>query len=159
MSGNPPALAPPLGEGGRQALQIGHGRRVREGGFVERRVERLFERHHHLDALERTEPELFERGRGIDGAPAGKPAMTDSTLVPAISPRRAPRLSAATREFRDVSVSSSLRSRQLVSRPHARGSNALMIGQLRVGESHHVVWIDTWFDDERDMDALFTVLA
>ena len=46
---------------------------VRERRFVDRRVQRLFERHHHLDALERAETQLFERRPGLELAAAGVP--------------------------------------------------------------------------------------
>ena len=49
---------------------------ARERPFVHRDLERFFERHHQLDALERAQPQLVDRGRRLD-RPAGREARED----------------------------------------------------------------------------------
>ena len=46
--------------------------RAGELRFVDARLKLILERHHQLDALERAQPEPFDRGAAIERAPAGK---------------------------------------------------------------------------------------
>ena len=123
----------------RSCLEVGDGRRRANAPSSMRRLERVLERHHQLDALERAQPELVERRRRRRSSRPGAKRARSAAHVASLRAARRRRAAALpprshARSSRALQLPRALGARQLGSRARpARGADLLMIAELRVG--------------------------
>ena len=105
-----------------------------ESAFVDRRLKGVLECHHQLDAIERTQAQLFDRRIGREIVAAGVLRQQRGQAVAACSHRA--RCAAGIHPVandRSLEFARPLRPRQLLLGPDQRAANFLVIGQFRVG--------------------------
>jgi hypothetical protein len=129
---------------------------ARERALVDVRLKRILERHHQLDAIQRAEPELFERrvGRELGAAcvlreERGEPIlarMDRRTLTRAALHPLA--------DLRAFQLARPFRARQLRLVPDQRTPHLLMIFELGIDDADHVVDHDAGIEHDDGVHAL-----
>ncbi len=130
-----------------ERLEIGDAPRAGKCAFVDARLEFVFERHHQLDAFERTEPEFFDGRVRRDVFASRVPG--DERRQRILARRRVLRRGAALHPLSNRGPFQFFRAfgpRKLRVRPDQRPADLLRIAELRVGRSHHIVRIHAGLD-------------
>ena len=144
--------------GGRRAahqiLQVRDALRGRERGLVEGRLELLLERDHQLDALERAEPQLVDRGSLADGAPGSERRDDRLTGSPAGAPDGKRAGCDPVADLAPLQLSRAVGARQLRSGPDRHAADPLVIEQLLVGVADDRVWVGARLEHQHRVHTL-----